>query len=433
MSQVEIGIIGLILVFALIAIGLPVAFSMGVIGVAGVWVIISGSAAAAKLAHIPFQVVTSYDFAALPLFIFMAHIVFVSGLATDIYNLAAKWLGHHPGGLAIASVGAAAGFAAVSASSTATSATIGLVAIPEMKRYKYQPALATGCVAAGGTMGALIPPSGMLIIYGLITESSIGRLFAAGIVPGVLEALFYMTTIYTLCRLKPSLGPRGPRYRFKEKVAAFGSCGEVIGLVALVLGGLLIGWFTPSEAGAVAAFGAIIFSMLRKRLNWEKFGQAAVDTIKTSGMIYCILIGAMLFKYFMALSTMPVMVADFIGGLAVPPLVVIIAMMVVYVMLGCIMDVLAMVLLTMPVFFPMIVGLGFDPIWFGIVIVRMTEIGAITPPVGINVYVISGVAPDVPLSTIFKGIIPFLIADLFHVALLLLVPAVTLFLPNLIF
>jgi C4-dicarboxylate transporter DctM subunit len=433
MSQVEIGIIGLVLVFVLIAIGLPVAFSMGVIGVAGVWVIVSGSAAAAKLAHIPFLVVTSYDFAALPLFILMAHIVFVSGLATDIYNLAAKWLGHYPGGLAMASVGAAAGFAAVSASSTATSATIGLVAIPEMKRYKYQPALATGCVAAGGTMGALIPPSGMLIIYGLITESSIGRLFAAGIVPGILEALFYMTTIYAICRISPSLGPRGPRFSFKEKVAAFGSCGEVVGLVALVLGGLLVGWFTPSEAGAVAAFGAIVFSMLRKRLNWEKFGQAAVDTVKTSGMIYCILIGAMLFKYFMALSTMPVMVADFIGGLAVPPLVVIIAMMIVYVMLGCIMDVLAMVLLTMPVFFPMVMGLGFDPIWFGIIIVRMTEIGAITPPVGINVYVISGVAPDVPLSTIFRGIVPFLIADILHVALLLLVPSVVLFLPNLIF
>ncbi|MFC1535416.1 TRAP transporter large permease [Thermodesulfobacteriota bacterium] len=433
MTPVEAGILGLVLIFVLIAFGLPIGISMGVIGAAGVWYLISGDAALAKMAYVPYEVVIKYDLATLPLFILMAQIVFATGMARDMFDLASKWVGHQPGGLAMASVGAAAIFAAVSASSTATAATIGLVAIPEMKRYKYQQALATGSVAAGGTMGALIPPSGFLIIYALITETSIGRLFAAGIVPGVLEALFYMTTIYILCKWKPDLGPQGQRFSFREKIAAFGSCGEIIGLIILVLGGLLVGWFTPTEAGGVAAFGAILFSLLRKRLNWQKLREAFIETLKTAGMIYYILIGAWLFKYFLAVSTMPTIAANFISGLDVPPLVIVMAILVVYLFLGCIMDVLAMVLLTMPVFFPIILELGYDPIWFGIVLARMTEIGAITPPIGINVYVISGVAPDVPLQTIFKGIIPFFISDLCHVTLLLFVPAISLFLPNLFF
>jgi len=290
MTPIEAGILGLILIFVFIAIGLPVGISMGVIGGAGVWYLISGDAALAKMAFVPYERIISYDLATLPLFILMANVVFASGLATDLFNLAAKWVGRRPGGLAIASVGAAAGFAAVSASSTATSATIGLVAVPEMKRYGYANTLATGSVAAGGTMGALIPPSGFLIIYALITENSIGRLFAAGMIPGILEAIFYMVTIYIICRWNPSLGPPGPKYSFKEKIAAFGTCGEIIALIILVLGGLIIGWFTPTEAGGVAAFGAILFSFLRKRLTWKKLVEAFVETMKTAGMIYYILI-----------------------------------------------------------------------------------------------------------------------------------------------
>jgi len=433
MTPIEAGILGLALVFIFIALGLPVGISMGIIGAAGVWYLITGNAALAKMAYVPYEVVISYDLATLPLFILMANVVFASGLARDLFNLAAKWVGHQPGGLAIASVGAAAGFAAVSASSTATSATIGLVAVPEMKRYRYQQTLATGCVAAGGTMGALIPPSGFLIIYALITENSIGRLFAAGMIPGILEALFYMITIYIICHRNPSLGPRGPKYSLREKIAAFGSCGEIIGLIILVLGGLIIGWFTPTEAGGVAAFGAILFSMIRRRLTWKKLLDAFVETMKTAGMIYYILIGAWLFKYFLAVSTLPSMAADFIAGLSLPPMGIILAILVVYLFLGCIMDVLAMVLLTMPVFFPIILKLGFDPIWFGIILARMTEIGAITPPLGINVYVIAGIAPEVPLQTIFRGIFPFLLADVAHVTLLLLVPSIVLFLPKLFF
>jgi C4-dicarboxylate transporter DctM subunit len=308
---------------------------------------------------------------------------------------------------------------------------MGLVALQEMKRYKYDPALSTGCVAAGGTIGQLIPPSAGLITYGIITETSIGRLFIGGLIPGILEALFYIIAIYILCTWKPAMGPPGPKYSFKEKLAAFSGCGEIVGLIILVLGGLMIGWFTPTEAGAVGAFGSIIFSLFRRRLNWDKFKHALVDTMKTTGMLYGILIGAFIFKYFMAVTTLPTVIADTIGVLPLPPLAIMALIMLVFVFLGCFMDALAMILLTVPIFFPLVLSLGFNPIWFGIIVVRMIEVGLITPPVGMNVYAISGIAPDVPITTIFRGVIPFLIADVFHITLLLFVPAIVLFLPKL--
>jgi tripartite ATP-independent transporter DctM subunit len=360
----------------------------------------------------------------------MAQICFVSGFSKDLYNLAAKWLGHFPGGIAMATVGACASFAAISASSVATAATIGLVAIPEMKKYRYDPALATGCVAAGGSMGVLIPPSGILILYGVISETSIGKLFIAGIIPGVIEAVFYIIAIIILCMWKPHYGPRGPSSSFTEKVAAFGSCGEIFCLIALVLGGLIIGWFTPTEAGAVGAAGAILISLFRRRINWQKLWRAFTSTLKTTGMVFCILIGALIFKYFMAVTTIPFWLADFVTELPVPPLAIMGLIVLVYIFLGCIMDAAAMILLTIPIFLPTAINLGFDPIWFGVIIVAVTEIAMITPPIGMNVYVIAGVAPDVPLQTIFKGILPFLIADFCRLTLYLCVPAVVLFLPS---
>jgi C4-dicarboxylate transporter DctM subunit len=430
MSPILVGIIGFIVLFFFLAFGLPVGFGMALVGFGGFWYLVSQSAALSKLIVTPFDTVCSYDLAVLPLFLLMAHITFSSGLSKDLYNLAARWLGHQRGGLAMATVGACAGFAAVSASSVATAATMGLVTLPEMKKYKYSPALATGAIAAGGTIGILIPPSSILIVYGIITETSIGKLFSGGMVPGILQAVFYITTIYILCRLNPAYGPRGPHFSLKEKFMAFISCGEIIALILLVLGGLIIGWFTPTEAGAVGAFGAIVFSLIRGRLNWPKFKQALFDTMKTTGMVYCIMIGAFIFNYFMAVTTIPLALADVVSGLSLPPLIIIILVILVYLFLGCIMDAGAMVLLTIPVFFPLILSLNFDPIWFGIIVTRVVEIGMITPPVGMNVYVIAGVAPDVPMSTIFKGIFPFLVADAVHVGLLLLVPGIVLFLPS---
>jgi len=432
MSPVTIGIVGFVFLFLLLAIKTPLGITMFLVGFLGFWILISPAAAIVKIGLIPFEIMASFELAVLPLFLLMAQIIFAAGLSRDLYDVAAKWLGRFRGGVAIATVAGCAVFAAVSASSLATAVTMGLVALPEMKRLKYHPSLSTGCVAAGGTIGQLIPPSAGLITYGIITQTSIGKLFLAGVIPGILEALFYMGTIYILCLQKPGLGPRGPRYSFRERIASIASCWEIIGLIVLVLGGLMIGVFTPTEAGAVGAFGAIMFSMIRRRLTWTNFKKALVDTMKTTGMLYGILIGAFLFKYFLAVTTIPTLLADYVGSLTLSPLIIIVLVMIVYVGLGCVMDALAMILLTIPVFFPLATGLGFDPIWFGIIIVRMTEIGLITPPIGMNVYAISGIVPDVPITTIFRGIIPFLIADVLHVALLLFVPGVVMFLPNLV-
>ncbi|MFC1535116.1 TRAP transporter large permease [Thermodesulfobacteriota bacterium] len=431
MSAITVGLIAFVILFAILALGVPIGFGMGFIGFVGFWYLVTQDAAISKMAITPFVAITSYELAVLPLFLLMAQIIFAAGTSNELYNLAAKWFGHQPGGIAMSTVAACAGFSAVSASSLATASTMGMVGLPEMKKYNYHASLATGCVAAGGTIGILIPPSGLLIIYGIATEQSIGKLFMAGIIPGVLEAVFYFITIYILCMWKPSLGPRGPKSSFKEKILAFKSTGEIIALVFLVLGGLIIGWFTPTEAGAVGAFGALISALIRRRLTWEQFKKALSETMKITGMIYGVLIGAFIFNYFMAVTMIPFWIADVVSSLPLPPLGIMVFIIIIYIFLGCVMDALAMVLLTIPIFFPLAMSLGFDPIWFGIIIVRVVEIGMITPPIGINVYVISGVAKDVPMQTIFKGIIPFLIADFFHVILLLFVPQISLFLPNL--
>ena len=430
MSPVLIGILGFIVLFSLLALGVPIGAGMALIGFLGFWYLVSGVAAFTKLAVVPFQTITDYALAVLPLFVFMAQVVFVSGMGRDLFNLASKWLGHKRGGVAMAAVAGSGIFAAVSASSIATATTMGLVSIPEMKRLKYDPALATGAVAAGGTMGVLIPPSGALIIYGILTETSIGKLFAAGIIPGILEALFYISVIGILCRFKPQYGPPAPKASLKEKMKALGSCGEVVLLIIFVLTGLIVGWFTPTEAGAVGAFGAIILCTLRGRLSWNGFKSAIIETLKTTGMIYGILIGALIFNFFVAATMIPYVLSDFIGHLPLPPMAILIMVLVLYFFLGCFLDVAAMTVLTIPIFFPLVVGLGFNPIWFGIVFVRMAEIAMITPPIGMNTFVIAGVARGmgIEMGTVWKGIVPFLIADFLHVTLLILIPSLSLFL-----
>lgn len=433
MSPVIIGIFGFVVLFSLLAVGMPIGGGMALVGFAGVWYLISDAAAFIKLAVVPFQTVTDYSLAVLPLFILMAQVVFVSGMGRDLFNLASKWLGHRKGGVAMAAVAGSGIFAAVSASSIATATTMGLVSIPEMKRLKYDPALATGSVAAGGTMGVLIPPSGALIIFGILTETSIGKLFVAGIVPGILEALFYMAVIMLLCGWRPELGPPAEKAPFVEKIKALGSCGEIVALIVFVLTGLIIGWFTPTEAGAVGGFGAIIMCTLRGRLTWRGFKTAIVETLKTTGMIYGILIGALIFNVFVAASTIPYVLSEFIGNMALPPMAILIMVLVLYFFLGCFLDVAAMTVLTIPIFFPLVVDLGFNPVWFGIVFVRMAEIAMITPPIGMNTFVIAGVVRgmDIEMETVFKGIIPFLVADFLHITLLILVPPLTLFLVGL--
>lgn len=434
MSPVLIGIIAFVVLFTLLVFGLPIGAGMALVGFAGLWFLISDVAAFTKLAVVPFQTITDYSLAVLPLFLLMAQVVFVSGMGRDLFNLASKLMGHRRGGVAMAAVAGSAVFAAVSASSIATATTMGLVSIPEMQRLKYNPALATGAVAAGGTMGVLIPPSGALIIYGILTETSIGKLFAAGVIPGILEALFYILVISILCWWKPEWGPRAERAPFSERIKALSSCGEMIVLIVFVLTGLIVGWFTPTEAGAVGAFGAMIMCLVRGRLNWEKFKQAIMGTLKTTGMIYGILIGALIFNYLVAASTIPYVLADAIGGLPLSPYAILALVLVLYFFLGCFLDVAAMTVLTIPIFFPMVMELGFNPIWFGIIFVRMAEIAMITPPIGMNTFVISGIARDmgIDMATVFKGIVPFLIADFIHLFLLILFPGISLYLVSIL-
>jgi C4-dicarboxylate transporter, DctM subunit len=433
MSPVVVGIIGLALLLSFLAIRMPVGYTMALVGLSGFIFLVSPEGGLTMAARATWGQFASYNFSVVPLFILMGQFSFSSGISKRLYTSAYNWLGHMRGGLAMATIGACAGFAAICGSSTATVATMAAVALPEMKRYKYDMALATGSIAAGGSMGILIPPSVILIIYGIMTEQSIGKLFAAGFIPGLLEAFLYIVTIAIVCKLNPLLGPRGPKIPLKEKVTGlWGGTAETLVIFMLVIGGLFVGWFTPTEAAGVGAFAVLGLSLVMRRLNWKGFTDSIYATTGTTAMIMIIVLGAILFNKFIAVTRIPFALADLVVGLNLPPLVIMCMIIVVYMIGGCFMDALGLILLTVPIFFPVAVKLGFDPIWFGIIITRISEIGVITPPVGMNVYVMKGAAPDIPLVTIFKGIIPFLLADVVSVALLLLFPQITLFLPSLI-
>ncbi len=345
----------------------------------------------------------------LPLFLLMAEICMAAGMGKSLYRLVYVWIGRMRGGLAIATIGGCAFFAAASSSSIATAATLGLVALPEMRSYKYDDGLATACLAAGGGLGILIPPSGVLIIYGIMTQQSISKLFIAGLLPGIVLTFMFMLMIYVRARFNPKLAPAGERTSFKEKMVATGDSIEMVTLLVLVIVGLIIGWFTPTEAGAAGALGALVLSLFRRRLSWAGFKKALVETLRTSGMIFIILIGAMIFNSFLAVTTIPMELAGWVSGLGLPSLVVMILIVVMYLILGTFIDEVSMILLTIPVIYPLIVEIGYDPIWFGIIIVMVVELGMISPPVGMTIYVIKGIAPDIPIGTIFRGVVPFLI------------------------
>jgi C4-dicarboxylate transporter DctM subunit len=331
----------------------------------------------------------------------------------------------------MATVGACAGFAAVSGSSLATVATMGTVALPEMKKYKYSPELATGAIAAGGTLGILIPPSVVLVIYGILTEQSIAALFLAGFIPGILEALFYIITISIVCRFNPKAGPAGPKTTFKEKIISLKDTWPIFTIFVIVIGGIYTGIFSPTEAAGIGAFSALLIALLKRKLARNNFISSLEDTMKSTAMIFTILIGAMVLGYFLTATRLPFELANVVSGLDLNRFIILGLILAVYVILGCIMIPMAMVILTIPIVFPLITAQGFDPIWFGIITVRIFEIAQITPPVGMNVFVMKGVAPDIPMGTIYKGIIPFFIADICHLILLIVFPQIALFLPSL--
>jgi C4-dicarboxylate transporter DctM subunit len=431
MSSFTIGVIGILVVLLLLFWGFPIGFSMALVGYVGVWYLVNPTAAFHVVATEPFNAISSYDFQVIPLFLLAASICLSAGLGRSLLRLAYNLVGRLPGGLAMSTIGACGLFAAISSSSIATAVTIGTAAIPEMRSYKYDSALATGCVAAGGTLGILIPPSGIFIIYGIITETSIAELFVAGIIPGIILTLMFMSLIYIRARLKPQIGPPGPATSLKEKLVACGECAEIMLLILLVLVGIIVGWFTPTEAGGIAAFGSIVVTLIRRRLSWQGFKDAIVDTVLNTGMIFMVLIGALIMNTFIAMSTIPMELAEIVTSFGLPPVSVIGLIICVYLVLGCLIDTMSMILLTIPIFFPVVTGLGFDPIWFGVIIVLVTEIAMITPPIGMNVYVISGVAKDVPMEVIFKGILPFVAVEIAFVVLLIAFPQLALFLPGL--
>jgi C4-dicarboxylate transporter DctM subunit len=431
MSLTNTGIIGIIILVLLLYSKMPVGFAMGFIGLIGFSYVVNLNAGFNLLARDVWDVFSSYNLTVIPLFVFMGQIAFHAGISRRLYDSAYVLFGHRRGGLAMTTVGACAGFSAICGSTNATAATMATVTLPEMKRYGYDMSLATGTVAAAGSLGILVPPSVIFIVYGIMTEQSIGKLFAAGILPGILLCFLFLMTIYLRVLKNPSLAPPGPKTSFREKFRSFTGVVETLILFTLVMGGIFFGIFTPTEAAAIGAFLTILIAVFRKQLTWHAFVQSLADTTKISCMIMVIVTGAVIFGHFMAITRLPYELAEWVSSLPLPPHAVMGVIILVYLFGGCFMDALAMIMLTIPIFYPVVQTLGFDPIWFGVVIVLITEMGVITPPVGVNVYVVYGVAKDVPLENIFRGVFPMLAALLLCNLILLLFPQIALFLPNL--
>jgi tripartite ATP-independent transporter DctM subunit len=410
---------------------MPVGFVMAFLGFLGFSYIVTLEAGLSLLAKDVFETFSSYSLTVIPLFVFMGQIAFHSGISRRLYDSVYVFMGHYRGGLAIATIGACAGFSAISGSTNATAATMATVTLPEMRRYKYDMSLATGTIAAGGSLGILIPPSVIFVVYGIMTEQSIGKLFAAGIFPGILLALLFMFTIYIWVQLKPGLAPPGPKTTLREKARSFTGVLEALIIFSFVMGGLFFGIFVPTEAAAVGAFFTLLLAILRRQLTWKGFFRSLMDTTRISCMVMVIVTGAVIFGHFMAITRIPFDLANWVSTLPLPDYAIMGVIVLIYLFGGCFMDALAMIMLTIPIFYPVAITLGFHPIWFGVAIVLVTEMGVITPPVGVNVYVVHGIAKDIPLEVIFKGVAPFVLALLACVAILLTFPQIVLFLPGL--
>jgi len=437
MSSTLIGIIGILVMIIVFLSRMPVAYVMAMIGYLGFTIMISGQGGLALLSRNIYEVFSSYGLTTIPLFVLMGQLAFNAGISSRLYDTGYKYLGSTRGGLAMATVSACTAFGAVCGSSPATAATMATVGLPEMKRYNYADELATGAVASGGGLGMIMPPSVVLIVYGVLTEQSIGALFVAGIFPAILVTILFIISIYIICSRRPEQGPPGDSFTWKERLKALLGMGETLAVFILVMGGLFIGLFTPTEAAAVGAFGVFIVSLIRRQLTWEGFVNSLYETLGTSCMVMLLIAGAVVFGKFLAVTRIPFNIASWVGGFDLPPYMIMAVIVLIYFFGGCFMDALAFVTLTVPIFFPVVMTLGYDPIWFGIIIVMVTEMGVITPPVGINVYVVFGVARrvigEVPLESIFKGIFPFLLAVIAGIIILMIIPQIILFLPNLMY
>jgi len=387
------------------------------------------NAALGIMATVPYTTIATYGVAVVPLFLLMGNVASNTGISGDLYKTGHTWMGHLPGGLAMGTIGACAGFAAICGSSIAAAATMSKVVLPEMEKYKYDPKLATGSVAAGGTLGILIPPSLGFIVYGLLTQESIGKLFMAGVFPGVLLVALFIIQIFLLSRRNPHLAPPGPKTTFVKKLASLRFTWAMLLLFILVMGGIYTGLFTPSEAGAIGAFGSIVITFISRKLNKRNLLAAILDTGQTTAMVFLLLVGAMIFMRFLSITKLPFTVADFVSQLAFPPYLLLALIVVIFIIIGMFMEILASMALTLPIIFPVILAVGFDPIWFGVIMVVVCEMGLITPPVGMNIFIIAGVS-NVPAGTIFRGAAPFVFTMLICVVILTIFPQIALYLPN---
>ena len=433
MNLVLVGIAGiLILLLVLFFLGMPVGFAMAVVGFCGFCYVVSFKAALNMVGTDLWFTFSKYGLTVIPLFVFMGYLAFNAGIAERLYNAAYKWVGHWPGGLAIATIGADELFAAICGSNTATAATMGAVALPQMKKYNYDTRLSSGTVVTGGTLGTVMPPSVVMIVIGLQTEQSIARLFLGGILPAILLGILFVLTILVLCRLNPKFGPAGPKTSFTEKIKSLPGVIEAIAIFVLVIGGLFVGLFTPTEAGAVGVFFTFIVTVATHRLTWNGFISSIMETLKISCMVFVLVTGAIIFGRFLAVTRIPFMVADFAAALPVSPHIILAFVLLVYIIGGCVMDALGFLVLTIPIFFPLGMALGFDPIWYSIILTMVTTMGAITPPVGVNIYVVKALAPEIDIGTIFKSVSYFLLACIISIVILIIFPQIVLVIPGML-
>jgi len=433
MSSITIGFIGIGLLILVFFTRMPVAYVMTLVGYLGFSYLVSGSAGLKLLARDFFDVYSSYGLTIIPLFILMGQIAFNAGISRRLYDSAYKFVGSTRGGLAVATVGACTAFGAVCGSSPATAATMATVGLPEMKRYGYGLELASGSVAAGGGLGMLMPPSVVLIVYGILTEQSIGELFVAGVIPAIFMTGWFAAAVLVYCWRYPDQGPAGDRFTWKERFRSLAETGETAAVFVLVMGGLFSGVFTPTEAGGVGAMSVLLVALARRQLSWPGFVKSVYETLRTSCMVLLLVAGAVIFGHFLAITRIPFVVATWVAGMDLPGWAIIALICLVYLLGGCVIDALALIMLTIPIFYPIVIDLGYDPIWFGVIIVLVTQMGVITPPVGINVYVVNGIDQEIPLEKIFAGVMPFLLALIVGTAFMIAFPQIILWLPRLMY
>lgn len=430
MSSELIGALGIVVLLALLILRIPVAFAIFVVGLVGVSILDSANSAMSLLASEAFTLASNAELIVIPLFILMGNVATEAGMSRKLYDAAYSLIGSIRGGLASATIIGCAGFAALCGSSVASALTMGRVSLSEMERYRYSPRLSTGSVAAGGTLGILIPPSTGFVIYAILTQQSIGRLFLAGVLPGLMLCLLFIILITVLATLKPALAPAGPRTTWREKLDGTLGATPILTVILLTIGGIYAGVFSPVEAAAVGAGLVILIGACMRKLTLASFWRASRDSITTTATVMLILIAAHVLNPFLALSNIPQALGEFLAALDIGPYGVLLLILACYLVLGCFLEGFAMLVLTMPIFFPVITALGFDPIWFGVIVVLTLEMGLISPPVGINVFIVKSVAPKVPLRDIFAGVIPFWLVMLLALVLLVLFPQITLLLPN---